>query len=80
MAYQQCDSYFVEEQESFQSQSRQQARDYAKLIARQRQELLANDLSRQACEDYLEDIMKHMRQMEVIHLDLICLLSSYADT
>lgn len=70
MAYQQCDTYFVE-QESESFTSRQEARDYAKMIARQRQELLANDLSRQACEDYLEDVMKHMRQMEVNRLDLI---------
>jgi hypothetical protein len=29
---------------------------------------MANELSRQACDDYQEDIMKHMRQMEVKNL------------
>jgi hypothetical protein len=64
MAYQQpCGTYFVEPQDGVHT-----GRDYAKLIARQRQELMANELSRQACEDYMEDIMKHLRHMEVEYL------------
>ncbi|KAH7374918.1 cyclin [Plectosphaerella cucumerina] len=39
-------------------------RDAAKMIARQRQEIIANELSRLACDEYLEDIMKHTRHME----------------
>jgi hypothetical protein len=68
MAYHQsCGSFFVESQDGAHT-----TKDYAKLIARQRQELMANELSRQACEDYMEDIMKHLRQMEVNRLGLLC--------
>jgi len=59
-----CDSYFVEVEDTGIFTARSHARDYAKIVARQRQELMANELSRQACEDYMEDIMKHMRRME----------------
>jgi hypothetical protein len=59
-----CDSYFVESQDNGVYATRADARDYAKTIARQRQELMANELSRQAADDYMEDIMKHMRHME----------------
>lgn len=37
----------------------------AKLIARQKQDLIANELSRLAADEYLEDILQHMRRMEV---------------
>lgn len=40
-------------------------RDAAKMVARQRQEIIANELSRLAGDEYLEDIMKHMGHMEV---------------
>jgi hypothetical protein len=65
MAYPICDTFFfkVSDNGVF------AARDYSKLIARQRRELMANELSRQASDDYMEDIMKHMRQMEVKRLD-----------
>lgn len=70
MSYKQpCDSYFVESSETGVFAARADTRDYAKIIARQRQELMANELSRQACDDYLEDILRHMRQMEVEHLN-----------
>ncbi|KAI1812589.1 cyclin [Poronia punctata] len=39
-------------------------KDAAKKLARNRQEMIANDLSRLAGEEYLEDIMQHVRQME----------------
>lgn len=39
-----------------------------KITARLRSKSMANELSRQACDDYQEDIMKHMRQMEVKNL------------
>jgi len=41
------------------------AKEAAKLIAWNRQELISNELSRLASDEYLEDIMKHLRQMEV---------------
>jgi hypothetical protein len=64
-----CDSYFVESHDTGVYAARADAREYAKIIARQRQELMANELSRQACDDYMEDIMGHMRQMEVNSVD-----------
>ena len=39
-------------------------REAAKLIARRKQELIANELSRLAADEYLEDIMAHVRRME----------------
>ena len=62
MAYSQPDNtYFVESDEP---QHRISARDAAKMIARNRQELIAAELSRLAADEYLEDIMQHMANME----------------
>ena len=44
------------------------APEYAKIIFGLRHESMEHELSRQACEDYMEDIMEHMRQMEVKRL------------
>lgn len=54
-------SFFVESDESCQ---RINLRDAAKLLARNKQEMIANELSRLACDEYLEDIMQHVRHME----------------
>ncbi|PKS12733.1 hypothetical protein jhhlp_000941 [Lomentospora prolificans] len=40
------------------------AKETAKLLAWNRQELIGNELSRLASDEYLEDIMQHLRQME----------------
>lgn len=40
-------------------------REAAKMIARQRQDIIGSELSRLAGEEYLEDIMRHMKHMEV---------------
>lgn len=40
------------------------AKETAKLLAWNRQELIANELSRLASDEYLEDIMQHLRHME----------------
>lgn len=40
-------------------------KDAAKLLARNRQEMIANELSRLAGDEYLDDIMQHTRQLEV---------------
>lgn len=40
-------------------------REAAKMIARNKQEMIANELSRLAHDEYLEDIMQHVRHMEV---------------
>ena len=64
MAYssQPSDNTFVESDEPRQ---RLHMRDAAKMLARNKQEMIANELSRLASDEYLEDIMQHMRHMEV---------------
>ncbi|KAK1767135.1 cyclin-like protein [Phialemonium atrogriseum] len=52
-------SFFVESDDQ-----RISMRDAAKMLARNKQEMIANELSRLACDEYLEDIMQHMRHME----------------
>ncbi|KAJ4405686.1 hypothetical protein N0V85_004632 [Neurospora sp. IMI 360204] len=56
------ETFFVESDE--QPAPRVNVRDAAKLIARNKQEMIANNLSRLACDEYLEDIMQHIRHME----------------
>jgi hypothetical protein len=63
MAYSHTDDTFFMESDEPQ-QPRIHARDAAKMLARNRQEIIANELSRLAGEEYLEDIMQHMRHME----------------
>jgi len=63
MAYHNDATFFVESDEP--NHTRIGARDAAKMIARNRQEIIANELSRLASDEYLEDIMQHMRHMEV---------------
>lgn len=64
-SYGHCDTFFVEGPDNGVFAARTDSHEYSKLIARQRQEMMANELSRQASDDYLEDILKHMKQMEV---------------
>lgn len=65
MAYSQPtdDTFFIESDEPM--QSRMSAQSAAKMIARKRQDIIGSELSRLAGEEYLEDIMDHMKQMEV---------------
>ena len=68
MAYQHhqpCDTYFVESHDPTRARE-----DYIKAIGRRRQQAMADELSRQACETYIEDIVGHMKQMEVNSLGL----------
>ncbi|KAF5136583.1 G1/S-specific cyclin CCN1 [Metarhizium anisopliae] len=56
------ETFFIDSDEPL--QTRIDARTAAKMIARNRQDIIAGELSRLAGEEYLEDIMQHMRQME----------------
>ncbi len=70
MAYSQHhdDSFFIESDEpSYASLS---SRCAAKMLARSRQDMIASELSRLTGEEYLEDILQHMRHMEVRHFAL----------
>jgi hypothetical protein len=70
MAYQRepCDTYFVESEDSTYQQP--SMRDLIKMKVLQRREQMANELSRLASDLYIEDITKHMHQMEVNYHDL----------
>ncbi|KAF4982638.1 hypothetical protein FZEAL_1787 [Fusarium zealandicum] len=61
MAYHDDSTFFVESDEPHHRITAQEA---AKMLARQRQDEVAGELSRLAGDEYLEDIMLHMRQME----------------
>ena len=62
MAYNTCDTFFVESDEpSYQQFSPRQT---LKMIARRKQDLIANEMSRLAADEYLEDMMEHIRDME----------------
>ena len=63
MKQQPCDSYFVESDDA--QYPPRAPQEFLKLIGRRKQEGMANELSRQASEDYLVDIVNHMKQMEV---------------
>lgn len=77
MAYSQHDdSFFIESDEP---QQRLSARSAAKIHARNRQDLIACELSRLAGEEYLEDIMQHMRHMEACTNRNMCLPALYAN-
>ncbi|KUJ23869.1 uncharacterized protein LY89DRAFT_565525, partial [Mollisia scopiformis] len=58
--HQPCESFFVEDAYP----QRSSAHEYAKIVGRRKQEAMANELSRQASEAYLEDIIGHMKHME----------------
>ncbi|TDZ20575.1 G1/S-specific cyclin CCN1 [Colletotrichum orbiculare MAFF 240422] len=61
---QQSDPTFFTEGHDEPQHPRMGTREAAKMFARQRQEIIASELSRIAGDEYLEDIMKHMRHME----------------
>ncbi|KAJ2906386.1 G1/S-specific cyclin CLN1 [Zalerion maritima] len=61
-AYQQDSSFFVED--DCQQYQRIDAKDAARLMARQRQDMISCELSRLDSDEYLEDMMQHMRQLE----------------
>ncbi|KAH7156182.1 cyclin-like protein [Dactylonectria macrodidyma] len=63
MAYSHPDSSFFVESDDH-NYGRMNTREAAKIIARNRQDIIAGELSRLAGDEYLEDIMQHMRHME----------------
>lgn len=67
MAYYQAkdETFFVESDEYSMSVPRMGSREAAKMLAKNRQEMIGNELSRLASDEYLEDILQHMHHMEV---------------
>ncbi|KAK2747355.1 hypothetical protein FQN55_005104 [Onygenales sp. PD_40] len=72
MAYQQrptstfqpCDSYFVETYEPEYPAPRLGPKEHAKLIARERQYAIADELSKQVSDEYQDDVLAHMLVMD----------------
>lgn len=60
MKQQPCDSYFVESDAC----PRAAPQEFLKMMGRRKQEAMAEELSRQASDAYLEEIKNHMKQME----------------
>jgi hypothetical protein len=58
-----CDSYFVESDNAQYPSLAPQ--EYLKMIGRRKQEAMADELSRQASDAYIDEIMAHMKEMEV---------------
>ncbi|KAJ9203734.1 hypothetical protein DTO164E3_36 [Paecilomyces variotii] len=65
--YQPCDSFFVETYEDFPA-PHMDPKEHAKLVARERQYAMADELSRQASEEYQDDILSHMLEMDTATL------------
>jgi len=63
-SYQPCDTFFVESYEDF-PVPRMDPKEHAKLIARERQYAIADELSRITSEEYREDVLSHMLDMDV---------------
>lgn len=70
MAYQPrqpCETYFVESNDTSYPPPRAH-HEMIKIQGRMKQQAMADELSRQACDAYMDDIVDHMAQMEVISL------------
>lgn len=63
-SYQPCDTFFVESYDDFPA-PRMDPKEHAKLIARERQYAIADELSRVASEELRDDILSHMLDMDV---------------
>jgi hypothetical protein len=62
-SYQPCDTFFVESCND--ANRRPDPQEHTKLIARERQYAIADQLSTLAKEEYLDDCLSHMLQMDV---------------
>ncbi|KAF7594799.1 hypothetical protein BBP40_008302 [Aspergillus hancockii] len=62
-SYQPCDTFFVESYEDFPA-PRIDNKEQAKLIARERQYALADELSKVASDEFRDDILAHMLDMD----------------
>lgn len=65
--YQSCDSFFVESYDDW-SGPRVDLKERAKLLARERQYAIAEELSRLASDELRDDVLAHMLEMDVTTL------------
>ncbi|PWY91185.1 G1/S-specific cyclin [Aspergillus heteromorphus CBS 117.55] len=66
-SYQPCDTFFVESYDDFPA-PRMDPKEHAKLIARERQYAIADELSKIASEEFRDDILAHMLDMDAATL------------
>lgn len=64
-----CESYFVESHDEFDRPIRNDRAEYVRRMNLLTQGAIATELSQQAREQYLDDILQHMEKMEVRSLD-----------
>ena len=72
--YGHCNSYFVESDDNGVFAQREEARRQARATAREVQRQLAEELSNVTCDEYQDEILDHMEQMEVC---FFCILAVY---
>lgn len=65
-----CESYFVESHDERGRPTRNDRLEYIRRINLLTQGAIATELSQQARDDYLDDILHHMEKMEVSSLDV----------
>lgn len=63
--YGHCDTFFVENEQQGTCAQRMQAREHARIVARERQRAMAAELSTVTSEEYQEDVLEYMEFMEV---------------
>lgn len=63
-SYQTCDTFFVESYDDF-AAPRMDPKEHAKLIARERQFAIADELSKMASDELRDDILSHLLEMDV---------------
>ena len=66
-SYQPCDTFFVESYDAplWNIKQQYEAADRAKHIARERQAYIAEELSNIVSQEYKDDVLSHMEQMDV---------------
>ena len=76
--YQPCDTYFVEDDYRLQAE-KQAKQEHDKLLARERQYAIADQLSKLTSEELRDDVLSHMLEMDVSDAILIFLFVLAAD-
>ncbi|PYI15181.1 hypothetical protein BO99DRAFT_262736 [Aspergillus violaceofuscus CBS 115571] len=66
-SYQPCDTFFVESYDDFPA-PRMEPKEHARLIARERQYAIADELSKITSEEFRDDILAHMLDMDTATL------------
>lgn len=63
--FQPCETFFVEDDYHRARADRQAKQEHDKLVARERQYVIADQLSRLTSEELRDDVLKHMLDMDV---------------